>query len=170
MKHCGSEERPSPQERSTASIMTGDIMRNKKILIALILGASATSAVADTACNLQTTRGSWVYTCEGTLPVPSPTNTRMLGTCLASRTGYWSCNGNVNLGGQIIPQKLDGQASIKADCTGFISYSQTLGGSPGPTLEIDYVVSEGGNSINGLPVSSGGVVSCSLKRISGLSD
>jgi hypothetical protein len=143
---------------------------HKQLLVALMFGASATSALAGPTCNQQTTRGAWVATCEGTLPTPEQTSTRLLATCNASRSGYWTCQGNVNLGGQIIPQALQGQANTNADCTGFISYMQTLGGSPAGTLDIDYVVSEGGNAINGLPVNSGGVLACSLKRIGGSSD
>ena len=137
----------------------------KPLSLLLILGAGMSQAYADPSCNQQTTRGAWTYTCEGQLPTPSPTATRMLGTCSASRTGYWTCSGNVNLGGQIIPQGLTGQAYINQNCTGTISYNHTLGGQPAGTLDIDYVVSVGGMQIDGLPVNSGGVLSCSLKRI-----
>jgi hypothetical protein len=70
----------------------------------------------------------------------------------------------------IIAQHLEGQAKNQADCTGTISYTQTLGGAPAGTLDIDYVISEGGLAINGLPVNTGGVLSCSLKRIGGFFD
>jgi hypothetical protein len=139
---------------------------HKQLWVGLILCASASSALAAPACNQQMTRGSWVATCEGTLPTPSPTPTRILGTCDTSKSAYWTCEAKVNLGGQIIPQTLQGQAYNNADCTGFISYTQTLNGQPAGTLDIDYVISEGGNAINGLPLNSGGVLACSLKRIS----
>ena len=96
--------------------------------------------------------------------------TRILGTCNASKSGYWTCTGNVNLGAGNIPQTLQGQANNNSDCTGTISYTQTLGGTPAGTLDIDYVVSEGGTAINGLPSNPGALLSCSLKRIGGLFD
>ncbi len=140
---------------------------SKRMLVAVILGVGTSTAFAVLPCNQQTTRGTWAYTCEGTLPTPSPTATRMLGTCIASRSAYWTCEGNVNLGGQIIPHSLEGQANNNANCTGFVSYAHTLGGAPAGTLDITYVIANNGNELNGLPVNSGGVLSCALKRIGG---
>ena len=139
---------------------------HKHLFVALVLCAGTSSVFAAQACTQQITRGSWVYTCEGELPTPAPTSTRMLGTCTSSKTAFWTCEGYVNLGGQIIPQSLEGQAYNQANCTGTISYAHTLGGAPAGTLDIRYVISDGGGSINGLPVNSGGVLSCALKRIS----
>lgn len=138
-----------------------------KTIAAFMLLAICTGAHAAASCTQQTTRGTWVYTCEGQLPAPGPTSTRMLGSCTASATGYWTCAGNVNLGGQVIPQALQGQAHNNADCTGTITYAHTLGGAPAGTLDISYVISGGGLSIDGLPTNSGGVLSCSLRRIGG---
>lgn len=130
------------------------------------LGAVAPPAWAGPPpCSAQTTRGAWMYTCEGTLPAPAQTATRILGNCTASKTGYFSCTGTVNLGGQILSQGLLGQATTLPNCTGTISYNQTIAGYPAPNLDINYVVSEGGSAINGLPTNSGGVLSCTLKRI-----
>jgi hypothetical protein len=53
-----------------------------------------------------------------------------------------------------------------ADCTGTISYANTVGGSLQPNpLAIDYVIFDQGDSIKGLPTNSGGVLACSLKRM-----
>jgi hypothetical protein len=143
-----------------------------KMELLFLLGAATcvTTASAAGSCTPQTTRGDWVYTCEGLLPAPALTPTRILGTCTASKTGYFNCSGTVNLGGQIIPQTLMGQANNQANCTGDISYVQTLGGAPAGTLEINYVVSRGGDAISGLPTNSNGVLSCSLRRIGKGSD
>ncbi|MCU0768295.1 MAG: hypothetical protein MUD07_02515 [Burkholderiaceae bacterium] len=132
----------------------------------LLLAADA--AHASRPCNNELTRGNWVYTCEGTLPGPpagAQTDTRILGSCSASGTGFFTCTGTVNLGGLILPQGLQGQASTLPSCRGTISYAQTIGGAPAPNLDIEYVVSEGGDAISGLPTNSGGVLSCSLRRI-----
>jgi hypothetical protein len=140
---------------------------HKQLLVGLILCAGVSSAFAAPACNQQTTRGSWVYICEGTIPTApgESASARILGTCNASRLGFFNCTGYVNLGDGPIPQTLQGQANNNADCTGTISYTQTLGGAPAGTLDIDYVVSEGGTAINGLPVNPGALLSCTLKRI-----
>jgi hypothetical protein len=126
-----------------------------------------TSAQAGPSCTQQTTRGNWMYTCEGQLPAPGPTPTRMLGTCTASASGYWTCNGYLNLGGTVLPHTLQGQAHNQPDCTGNITYAQAIGGAPAGTLDIQYVVSQGGLGIDGLPTNPGAVVSCSLKRYGG---
>lgn len=98
-------------------------MFKHKILSLAILTvlAGATSALANQgsqqpSCTQQTIRGSWMYTCEGALPTPNPTPTRMLGTCTASQTAYWTCQGTVNLGGGILAQALQGQANNLPNC------------------------------------------------------
>ena len=143
---------------------------HNQIGAALLLGLCASSSFASQRCDAETTQGTWVYTCEGTLPAPAQTNTRLLGRCTANRFGYFSCEGNANLGSQILSQTLQGQAHTNANCTGRILYSQTINGAPAAPLDILYVVSERGDAISGLPTNSGGVLSCRLARISGSSD
>lgn len=142
---------------------------NKRLLFSLGLCALVSSSFADNgpraACSAQTTRGSWMYSCEGTLPAPGQTATRILGRCSATRGGYFTCLGTVNLGGQIVSQGLQGQAVTLPNCTGTISYAQTLNNAYVNQLDINYVVSDAGNAIDGLPTNSGGVLSCTLKRI-----
>lgn len=154
--------------------MTLKTLRSPLVLASLLATAGLPSALANggsssnTACTQQTTRGQWMYTCEGILPFPAPaTPTRMLGTCSTSRSAYWSCTGTVNVGGSILSQVLQGQANNQPDCTGTIAYTHTLGGAPAGTLEINYVVYNGGRAISGLPTNSGGVLACSLRRIAG---
>jgi len=76
----------------------------------------------------------------------------------------------VNLGGTILPQILQGVATNLPNCTGTISYAHTLGGVSAGVLDIRFVIHDGGQAISGLPVNSGGVLSCSLKRIAGSGD
>lgn len=135
------------------------------ILAFAILGVSAAPAIADSGiCSQQTTRGYWVYTCEGEYPVGSPV--RLLGTCTSSRTAFWQCSGHANLSGTVVlPQVLSGQAYNASDCTGTITYTQTLGGGPAPDLNINYVILDQGGAIHGLPTNPGQVLACSLKRI-----
>ena len=133
-------------------------------LIVAVLSCGTSFAIAAPQCTQQTTRGNWGFTCEGELPAGGA-SLRSLGTCTASRTGFWDCTATVNLGGQIVPQELHGQAHNNADCTGNISYEQSLGGQPAGQLNIKYVVFDQGDVIKGLPTNSGGVLACSLKRI-----
>ena len=135
-------------------------------IVCLIASLYASTLVAAPLCSPQTTRGTWVYTCEGELPIPAMTPARLLGTCTSSRDAYWNCSGSVNLGGLVLPQTLQGQADNNPDCTGTITYANTVGGQSAGNLDIQYVISDGGSSINGLPTNSGGVLACSLKRIS----
>jgi hypothetical protein len=144
---------------------------NKSMLAVLPLFCLALPAIAGPQCTPKTTRGTWEYTCEGFL---APTQgaplaaSRLLGTCTASESGYFDCLGSFNIGGFVGQQvqTLRGQANTNEDCTGTISYQQTVFGQMAPNLDIQYVVWDDGDRISGLPVNSGGVLSCSLHRMS----
>jgi hypothetical protein len=131
-------------------------------LFGLVTCLYASAAPAAPQCTQQTTRGYWVYTCEGELPIPEMTPVRLLGTCSTSREAYWTCEGSANLGGLVLPQVLRGQANNNDNCTGTITYTNTVGGQSAGTLDIRYVISDGGSAINGLPTNSGGVLACAL--------
>jgi hypothetical protein len=142
-------------------------MRKSLVLIAA-LALNATPALADPACTAQTTRGFWGWTCDGYLaPAPGAplVPTRIMGTCNASRTAYWDCEGSVNLGGQVLPQTLKGQAVVNGDCTGTITYAQTIFGQPVPDLHIRYYITDQGDGIKGLPTDPNQVLSCVLNRL-----
>jgi len=144
---------------------------SKFVFIFVPLCFVALPALAGSNCSQQTTRGSWQYTCDGYLVPPSapPTElvpSRILGTCTASKMAYWNCEGTVNLGGTILEQALHGQAVNTDDCTGTITYTQTIFGQPAPELKIQYVISDNGDTIKGLPVSPNQVLSCLLNRTS----
>ena len=134
--------------------------------VAAVLSLLMSPAFAGPSCDQRTTTGTWAFRCEGKLSAPDPTPARSLGTCTATRDAYWRCTGDVNLGGVIVPQAVQGQAHNNADCTGSIRYEQTIGGQPAPPLDINYVILDGGDTIWGLPLNSGGVLTCSLRRLS----
>jgi hypothetical protein len=143
----------------------------KSVLVLVPLCFIALPALAGNQCTQQTTRGSWQYTCDGYLvpPPPAPAElvpSRILGTCTASRMAYWNCEGTVNLGGTILEQALHGQANNNDNCTGTITYTQTIFGQPAPDLKIQYVISDNGDTIKGLPISPNQVLSCLLNRTS----
>ena len=138
---------------------------NYRICLLIVASGMALPVMAEPQCSAQTTRGTWLYTCEGELPVGVPA--RILGTCETSRSGFFDCTGKANAGGTVLTQGLRGQSQTAPDCTGNISYTQSFNGNVLPgTLDIYYVVSENGDRIDGLPINSGGVLSCSLKRTS----
>jgi hypothetical protein len=146
-----------------------DAMRKNLCLIAAACFASL-SVLAAPHCDPATTKGVWEYTCDGYLTPPPPAPAalapaRLLGTCNASSSAYWSCTGTVNLGGTILDQELQGQANNNADCTGTITYAQKIFGQPAPDLNIRYVIWDQGARISGLPVDAGQVLSCRLHRI-----
>ena len=115
----------------------------KHLFVFAFLGFAALPALAGQQCSPHTTRGFWVAACDGYLaPAPgAPLQpTRLLATCTSSRTAFWDCEGTVNVGGQILPQVLHGQANNNPDCTGTITYTQTIFGQPAPDLNIRYVI------------------------------
>src|SRR5438309_971130 len=137
-------------------------------LLPAVLCAMAMPAFANDACTAATTRGFYGFTCDGYL-APAPSTplqpARSLGTCTADRSGFFTCEATVNLAGQPLMQTLKGQAVTSADCTGTITYQQTIFGQPVPDLHIRYFVLDEGDTIKGLPLDSGQVLSCVLKRI-----
>jgi hypothetical protein len=143
----------------------------KKIAFVLVpLCFVALPAFAGQYCSQQTIRGFWAYTCDGYL-APAPAAplqpARILGTCNISKTAYADCEGTANVGGTLLVQALHGQAYNDQDCTGTITYSQTIYGQPAPDLNIRYVILDNGSTIKGLPIDQGQVLSCVLNRMSG---
>jgi hypothetical protein len=141
----------------------------KDLFVLAVLGFAAVPALAAPQCTPHTTRGFWAATCDGYLsPAPAAAlqPARLLATCTSSRTAFWDCEGTVNLGGQILAQELHGQAINNENCTGTITYAQTIFGQPAPDLNIRFVVLDQGDTIKGLPIDPGQVLSCVLNRIS----
>jgi hypothetical protein len=156
--------------RLSTKLSKGDVMKIGMLVLGFLLVAAPPVSAAPY-CGPQTTRGYWEFTCDGYLTPPPPAPavlvpSRLLGTCTASKTAYWDCEGTVNLGGTILEQELHGQAINASDCTGTITYTQTIFGQPAPDLNVRYVIRDDGATINGLPVDSGQVLSCVLHRIS----
>jgi hypothetical protein len=80
---------------------------------------------------------------------------------------FKSINGTISLGGVILNQTVVGTPVLNSDCTGTITYTQTINGQPAPPLNIAFVVSHGGDKIDGLSVDAGSVFSCHLTRLKG---
>jgi len=120
-------------------------------------------------CTSRTTFGRYLVRCDGYLslgPGAPQVPAKTLSTATADRNGHFTGSGSVSLGGAIVAQTVSGTADINPDCTGTITYSQTINGQPGPPIDITFVVSEGGDKIDGLVTDPGSTYSCSLSRIS----
>jgi hypothetical protein len=133
-------------------------------LLMLVLAASSIHAQQ---CSTRTTAGRYLVRCAGFLtPGPGapqlPAKTLAIAT--ADRHGNFTGNGTVNVGGVTVTQTLTGTEQINPDCTGTITYSQTINGQPGPPINITFVVSEGGDQIDGLVTDAGNTFACKLTR------
>jgi hypothetical protein len=120
-------------------------------------------------CSTLNTVGRYVVACSGFLSpaanaplVPA----KILGTATADYSGTFNGSATASIGGGIVKQTATGTEQLNRDCTGTITYTQTLNGQPGPPLDITFVVSEGGARIDGLVTDPGAVLSCELRRIS----
>lgn len=119
-------------------------------------------------CSARTTVGRYLVLCEGFLS-PAPNSplvpARELATVSADASGtFKSANGILTLGGTVVHSAVIGTGVTKPDCTGTITYQQTINGQAAPDLHIAYVVSKNGDAIDGIVVDPGSVFSCHLTR------
>ncbi|MBZ5656055.1 MAG: hypothetical protein LAO56_12355 [Acidobacteriia bacterium] len=89
---------------------------------------------------------------------------KTLATATADKNGNFNGSGTVSVGGVTVTQTVSGTEQINADCTGTITYAQTINGQPGPPINIAFVVSEGGDQIDGLVTDAGSTFACKLTR------
>jgi len=118
-------------------------------------------------CSTITTAGRYVVACSGYLaPAPNAplVPAKILGTAIADINGTFNGSATASIGGEILKQTVNGTEQLNRDCTGTITYAQTLNGQPGPPLDITFVVSENGDRIDGLVTDAGAVLSCELRR------
>ena len=121
-------------------------------------------------CSTRTTEGTYLVVCNGYLSTGPSTPllpAKLLATATADDGGTFQGVGTLSLGGQILKQTAVGTEQINSDCTGSITYAQTINGAPFPDpLDINFVVSEDGNRIDGISTDPGTVFSCELRRTS----
>ncbi len=133
-------------------------------LLLLVLAASSLQAQQ---CSTRTTAGRYLVRCDGFLtPGPNapelPAKTLAIAT--ADQNGNFTGTGTVSVGGVTVTQTLTGTEQINPDCTGTLTYSQTINWQPGPPINITFVVSEGGDQIDGLVTDAGNTFACKLTR------
>ena len=130
---------------------------------------STTDAAAAQQCSPRTTVGHYVVVCDGFLS-PAPNSAlvpaKELATVESDFSGtFKSSDGVLSLGGIILRSAVIGTGITRPDCTGTITYQQTINGQAAPDLHIAYVISENGDNIDGIDTDPGTVFSCHLTRI-----
>jgi hypothetical protein len=120
-------------------------------------------------CSTRTTIGRYAVVCDGYL-TPGPDSpmvpAKELATVTADENGNFQSNdGKISLGGTIVSQAVIGTEVLNPDCTGSITFTQTIDGQPAPPLSIVFVVKRHGSEIDGLSINPGTVFSCRLTRI-----
>jgi hypothetical protein len=135
-------------------------------LLQVLLSASAMQAQQ---CSAETTVGNYRVICDGYLPpaanapmVPA----KGLDVATADKNGTFNGVGTISVGGVVLAQTVTGTEHINPDCTGTITFTQTLNGQSAPPIDITFLVSEDGDRINGLVVDPGTVFACELRRTS----
>jgi hypothetical protein len=138
-----------------------EVLSTATLVIGLIGHASAQQ------CSTRTTAGKYAVTCDGFLtPAPGAplVPAKILSVATADRKGNFTASGTISIGGTILQQEVTGTEQLNPDCTGTITYEQTIGGQPGPPLDITFFVSQDGNIIDGLVVDPGTALACKLTR------
>ena len=136
-------------------------------LAGLFVALSAAQAKDQDKCSTRTTTGKYVVVCDGFLaPAPNAplVPAKELAVSVADRSGTFTGVGTISVGGTILQQTVKGTEQLNPDCTGSITYQQTINGQQGPPLDITFVVSQDGDIIDGLVTDPGAVFACRLTR------
>jgi hypothetical protein len=119
-------------------------------------------------CSRKTTEGRYFVVCEGYL-TPGPNAplvaAKELGVVTGDENGTFTGKGTLSLGGQVVEQTVRGTEQLEPDCTGTITYTQTINGQPAPDFHDVFVVSDHGKRIDGLGADPGSIFSCVLRRL-----
>ena len=134
----------------------------------LVFGTGSKLTAADY-CSPSTTVGKYLVVCDGYL-TPGPnaplTPAKVLSVASSNFAGEHNATGTASIGGQVVTQQVTGIAKVNPDCTGSVTYTQTINGQPAGSISFTFVVSENGNRIDGLSTDPGSVLSCVLTRTS----
>lgn len=146
-------------------------MRKTQVLVALFVFPTAllsTLGIHAQQCSPKTTEGRYLVVCDGFL-TPGPqaplVAAKEIGIGTGDEDGTFVAKGTLSLGGQVVEQTVKGTEQINPDCTGSITYTQTINGQPAPDFHDTFVVSDHGNRIDGMSVDPGSVFSCVLRRL-----
>ena len=153
------------------TILTHTSIGKLLFLLSLVVSSAAISHAAEiNACSTRSTAGRYVVKRDGflSLGLNAPLlPAKGLAVATADRHGNFDGSGTVSVGGSPgLPQTLSGTEQLNPDCTGTITYHQTIGGNPGPDINISFFVFRDGDKILGIVTDAGAVYSCELTRVS----
>lgn len=129
------------------------------------------TAAAQGRCSARGIAGSWIVKCYGYLAPASSAPllpATLLGKATADEHGNWSgSGGTLSIGGTIVTQdvKSVGPAQVNPDCTGNITYSQTIDGQAGPNIHFNFIIGKHNDVIDGIGTDPGTVFSCTLTKV-----
>jgi hypothetical protein len=83
--------------------------------------------------------------------------------------GIQTCEGTAtgSFNGLILSLELTGTYTVNPNGTGSVLYDLTIGGQPAGQLPIDFVITEKGRGIKGLPTTPGFAITCDLQSQKG---
>jgi hypothetical protein len=148
------------------------MFRRSSHLSLILVAVFAVNVVgnAQEKCSVGASAGTYVVKCNGYL-TPGPNAPMVpatgLAKAVADKDGNWSGSGTLSLGGAILSQKVQSvrPAQVNPDCTGSLTYSQTIDGQPAPDIHFNFIVGEDSDVIDGIGTDPGSVFSCTLKRL-----
>jgi len=127
-------------------------------------------ARAQDRCSSAGVAGTYAVTCHGFLtPGPSAPMlpAALLARAVADKDGNWTGTaGTLSIGGSIVTLTVQsvGPAQVNPDCTGTITYAQTIDGQPGPNSHFNFIVEKNSEIIDGISSDPGTAFSCTLTR------
>lgn len=115
-------------------------------------------------------KGSYGFSCSGTIVAPAVLPPTFLGPF--AQVGQVYCDGKetcagtatASFNGTILSAELTGIFTVNSNGIGHITYDLTIGGAPAGQLPIDFVITDNGRGIKGLPTLAGYAVTCDLKE------
>jgi hypothetical protein len=110
--------------------------------LCLLFGKSSILAAQDS-CSSSTTVGKYLVVCNGYLtPAPNAplSPAKVLSVASSNFAGEITGTGTVSIGGQLVAQQVTGTEKVNPDCTGTVTYTQTINGQQGPPLSFTFVI------------------------------
>ena len=147
--------------------------RSGLILLAVTIGSVTAVRAQEPQFRARDIKGSYGYSCSGVvvesdvLPVGPFAQVGQV-----SCDGVQTCEGTAtgSFAGLILPVALTGTYTVNPNGTGSALYDLTVAGQPAGQLPIDFVITEKGRGIKGLPTTSGFAITCDLKTQKGPQD
>jgi hypothetical protein len=141
----------------------------KTLIILFLLSVLLAPAWAQNtaACTPATIRGVYSVSCSGWIS-PAAGAPQVPATMSGIGKGDWtgtvvSSGVKLSLGGGQLDTAARGTSVVNSDCTGTITYQQTIAGQPGPPLNIVFHILDDGNEMRGMVVDQGATMVCNLR-------